>query len=230
MLEFQNAVIGQGTFRLGVDWKVSKGDHLSVIGPSGAGKSTLLAGLAGFADVISGHIVWDGSNMADRPDQRPIAMLFQDHNLFPHLNIAQNVALGIKPSLRLSAREKDQVSEALSDVGLAGFEGRKPAELSGGQQSRAALARVLVQARPIILLDEPFSALGPAMRTEMLDLVKTLASRLGAILMMVTHDPVDARRLGGKAVFVADGVAHAPMSVEALLDNPPAELAAYLGS
>jgi thiamine transport system ATP-binding protein len=156
-------------------------------------------------------------------------MLFQDHNLFPHLTVAQNVALGIKPSLRIDKADQSRIDAALADVGLAGYGGRLPSELSGGQQSRTALARVLVQARPLILLDEPFAALGPALRAEMLRLVRAVAERLGATLLMVTHDVADARRLGGQAVFVHDGVAEAPMPVEDLLADPPDALADYLG-
>jgi thiamine transport system ATP-binding protein len=157
-------------------------------------------------------------------------MLFQDNNLFPHLTVAQNVALGIKPSLRINAEERQRIEKALADVGLEGYAERKPGALSGGQQSRAALARVLVQARPVILLDEPFAALGPALRAEMLGLVREVAARLGATLLMVTHDVGDARRLGGQAVFVEGGVAAAPVPVEDLLADPPPALSAYLGS
>ncbi len=229
MLEFQGVTIRQGGFALTADWSVAPGALISIIGPSGAGKSTLLAGLAGFAQNVEGRIKWSGSDLPPRPDARPVSMLFQDNNLFPHLSIAQNVGLGIRPALRLNTEEIARVSSALARVGLAGLEWRKPAALSGGQQSRAALARVLVQARPIVLLDEPFSALGPAMRVEMLDLVKEVAADLGALVMMVTHDPEEARRLGGRSVLVAEGVAHGPVPVEDLLANPPAALAAYLG-
>lgn len=230
MLEIRGAVFAQEGFRLSADWRLPPGTCASVIGPSGAGKSTLLAGIAGFVPCVAGAVLWDGTPLPDRPDARPIAMLFQDHNLFPHLSVAQNVALGIKPSLRITAAERALIDTALADVGLAGFAARRPGALSGGQQSRAALARVLVQARPLILLDEPFAALGPALRAEMLGLVREVAARLGATLLMVTHDISDARRLGGQAVFVEGGVAAAPVPVEALLADPPTALSAYLGS
>ncbi len=164
MLELRDCVITQGDFTLRADWSLEPGARLAVIGPSGAGKSTLLAGIAGFAPLAGGTICWRGQDMPARPDARPVAMLFQDHNLFPHLSVAQNVGLGLKPSLRLGAREAARVKDALASVGLEGLDTRRPAALSGGQQSRVALARVLVMARPIILLDEPFSALGPGQR------------------------------------------------------------------
>lgn len=229
MLDVKEAVFAQGGFELSASWSLARGTTTSIIGPSGAGKSTLLAGLAGFAETRAGDVLFEGARFAGRPDARPIAMLFQDHNLFPHLTVAQNVALGIKPSLRVTQAEQEQIDKALGDVGLAGFGARKPSELSGGQQSRAALARVLVQARPLILLDEPFAALGPALRAEMLTLVRNVAEALGATLLMVTHDIGDARRLGGQAVFVDGGVAAAPVPIEDLLANPPAALSAYLG-
>ena len=114
-------------------------------------------------------------------------------------------------------------------VGLSGLGTRRPAQLSGGQASRAALARALLRARPILLLDEPFAALGPAQRREMLSLVREVAEATGALVLMVTHDPEDARALQGSTAFVADGVVHPPVETEALLAAPPAALQDYLG-
>ena len=156
-------------------------------------------------------------------------MLFQDGNLFPHLDVAQNVGLGIRPDLKLDAAERARVAEAIARVGLEGLAGRKPAALSGGQQSRAALARVLVQNRPLLLLDEPFAALGPALKVEMLDLVAALVRDAGATLLMVSHDPADARRIADEVILVEAGRAHPPQPTAALLDNPPPALRAYLG-
>ncbi len=229
MLELDRCVIGQGDFSLRADWTLDPGARLSVIGPSGAGKSTLLAGIAGFAPLTQGAVRWQGREMPARPDARPVAMLFQDHNLFPHLTAAQNVGLGIKPSLRLDAEETVRVSDALASVGLEGLDQRRPAELSGGQQSRVALARVLVMARPVILLDEPFSALGPGQRAEMLSLLRSVADRLDAVLIMVTHDPGEAERLGGRVCFVEEGVAAAPVAAAAFFADPPPGMKLYTG-
>jgi thiamine transport system ATP-binding protein len=121
------------------------------------------------------------------------------------------------------------IEKTLMQVGLAGFGGRKPNALSGGQQSRAALARVLVSDRPLVLLDEPFAALGPALKDEMLDLVKTTLATVGKSIVMVTHDPNDAQRVADRVVLVADGSAHPPVNVRAIFDDPPAALKAYLG-
>ncbi|MEM1352959.1 MAG: ATP-binding cassette domain-containing protein, partial [Pseudomonadota bacterium] len=159
MLEFQDVRIVQGTFTLLADFTVPAGRKVAVIGPSGAGKSTLLAALGGFVPLARGRILCGGEDISETPPgARPLSMLFQDSNLFPHLTVRQNVGLGVNARLRLSADEMSQVDEALARVGLAGFEARRPGALSGGQQSRVALARVLVQRNPVLLLDEPFSA------------------------------------------------------------------------
>ena len=165
----------------------------------------------------------------DPPGTRPVSVIFQDANLFPHMDVFDNVALGIRPSGRLSRAERARVADALERVGLAGLRDRKPGGLSGGQRGRAALARMLLRARPLVLLDEPFAALGPALKAEMTGLLTGLADETGAALVMVTHDPEDARALGGQTVLVAGGTAHPPQPTGALLDAPPPELAAYLG-
>ena len=230
MLIFDNVKLQQGTFQLTADIRIPAQTIIGLIGPSGAGKSTLLAGIAGFLEPVAGRITWDKHPLTGlAPGDRPVSMLFQDNNLFPHLTVSQNVGLGLRPDLKLTAAEKLSVSAALQDVGLDGFADRKPNALSGGQQSRVALARVLVAERPLVLLDEPFSALGPALKDEMLDLVKSKLLAAGKTIIMVTHDPADARRIADHAVLVADGITLAPVPPDVLLDNPPPSLAAYLG-
>ena len=230
MLKLDGCVIENGGFALQADFTVEAGASVAIVGPSGAGKSTLLEAIAGFRGLKQGQILWQGQRISDlAPGKRPLAMLFQDGNLFPHLTVEQNVALGLRPSGRLSAEEQSQVKTALNRVALPGFEGRKPAELSGGQQSRVALARVLVQRRDMLLLDEPFAALGPALKAEMLDLVAGLLAETGTTLLMVSHDPEDARRIADQTVLVADERAHPPAATAQLFDNPPPSLRAYLG-
>ena len=231
MLKLENILIQNGSFTLAADLTVKAGTSVAVIGPSGAGKSTLTLGIAGFLPIPEGRITWDGEDITSRaPGDRPVAMLFQEDNLFPHLTLAQNVGLGLSPNLRLSPKNKTRVTAALTRVGLSGMEARKPGELSGGQRSRAALARVLLQDKPLLLLDEPFAALGPALRMEMLDLVAEITRETGATLLMISHAPEDARRITTDAILVAEGRAHPPQATSDLLDNPPQVLRDYLGA
>ena len=230
MLQLDHLCMTQDAFRLTADWSASPGQRIAVIGPSGAGKSTLLSTIAGFFAPSGGAVRWNGKDLAGTPPgARPVTILFQDQNLFPHLTVAQNLGLGLRPDLRLSADDHARIDAALARVGLDDLGSRRPAQLSGGQASRAALARALLRARPILLLDEPFAALGPAMRAEMLALVREVASETGALVLMVTHDPEDARALGGDTAFVADAVAHPPVKTATLLANPPPALQDYLG-
>ena len=231
MLKLETMQVQKGDFHLSGSLQIAAGTRVAVIGPSGAGKSTLLEAIAGFQPLQSGRILWNGDDLAGKPPgKRPVAMLFQDGNLFPHLTVRQNVRLGIDANRRLSAQEDAQVSQALKRVGLGDMADRKPAALSGGQQSRAALARVLVQECALLLLDEPFAALGPALKAEMLDLVADIATECGATLLMVSHDPQDARRIAEQVILVAEAVVSPPAPTAMLLDNPPPALRAYLGS
>ena len=229
MLTFEKVALAHGTFRLSADFAVP-GGVTAVIGPSGSGKSTLLAAIAGFLEPVTGRISWDGEVLTGRPPgQRPVSMLFQDNSLFPHLTIAQNVGLGVRPDLKLSDAQWQTVEKALSQVDLAGLGSRKPGALSGGQQSRGALARVLVSDRPLVLLDEPFAALGPALKTEMLKLVQDILVAAGKSVMIVTHDPSDAQSVADQVVLVVAGQAMAPIPTRDIFENPPEALRAYLG-
>ena len=230
MLKLEDIEIRQTGFALSAAMTLEPRCKYAVIGPSGAGKSTLLNAICGFIPPSSGRILWQGRDITDAPPaDRPMTMLFQDNNLFPHLSVQQNVGLGLRPDLRLQQQDKAQVAQALERVGLQDHANKRPGALSGGQQSRAALARVLVQARPLVLLDEPFAALGPALRNEMLDLVRSLIEETDAALVMVTHAPQDVRRIADQVIFVEEGRDHAPQPAVSLMDNPPPDLRAYLG-
>lgn len=231
MLQLDHLLLTQDDFRLTADWTVDPGERIAIIGPSGAGKSTLLSAIGGYFAPTSGAIRWKGRDLDGvAPGDRPVSILFQDQNLFPHLTLAQNLGLGLRVNLKLTQDETLRVEAALTRVGLAGFGARKPAQLSGGQVGRAALARALLRARPVLLLDEPFAALGPALKAEMLALVAEVATETGATVLMVTHDPRDARGFADRTVLVADGVATAPTTTAGLFADPPAALAAYLGT
>lgn len=230
MLHLDHLTLTQDGFSVTADWSLAAGARLALLGPSGAGKSTLLMGLAGFIAPSAGRVLWQGKDLATlSPAQRPVSILFQDQNLFAHLTLAQNLGLAVHPRLALSAADRARVEAVLKRLGLAGYGPRKPASLSGGQLGRAALGRVLLQARPILLLDEPFAALGPALKADLLGLVSELAAENGTTVVLVTHDPSDARRFADVVGMVHDGVADAPVATQSIFADPPPALRAYLG-
>lgn len=227
MLTLEAVSLTRDGFTLTADLAIEAPGLVAVIGPSGGGKSTFLSVIAGFDLPDRGRVLWQGRDLGpEAPGKRPVAVLFQDNNLFPHLDILSNVALGAGARLKASPETLARAREALSRVGLTGFEERRPGALSGGQQSRAALARVLLTDRPVVLMDEAFSALGPALRAEMLALVRELLP--AALILMVTHDPEDARRWADRTIFVEDGKVHPPVATETLFAAPPEALRRYL--
>lgn len=188
------------------DLKIAAGTLTIVTGPSGSGKSTLLNLIAGFETARSGTIIIDGQDVTHlAPSRRAISMLFQDHNLFNHITVEDNVGLGLKPDLRLAAHEKMNVQSALIRVGLEGKGKRLPAQLSGGEQQRVALARILVQNRKILLLDEPFASLGPSLRAEMTKLLAELQREKHLTILAVTHHPLEWADVAHQFVFVSEG-------------------------
>jgi thiamine transport system ATP-binding protein len=231
MLEMSDVRFRYEDMAMRFDLRVEAGECVAVIGPSGSGKSTLLALIAGFEIPQRGLIRIDGRNVAgEAPARRPVTSLFQEHNLFPHLSVADNVGLGLDPGLALDAAAKASVAAALARVGLAGFEARLPGQLSGGERQRAALARSLVRNKPLLLLDEPFAALGPAQRREMLDLVNALARDRGFTVLFVSHQPDDARHAAQRTLFVESGRILADGPTAALFAQPTGPLADYLGA
>lgn len=188
------------------DLQLYAGEKIAILGPSGAGKSTLLNLIAGFLPLCSGNLWLNGVlHNQTLPAQRPVSMLFQDNNLFAHLSVAENIGLGLHPGLRLNARQQEEVMNVVRQVGLERFMDWLPVELSGGQQQRTALARCLVRQQPVLLLDEPFSALDPALRVEMLRLINTICDTRKLTLLMVSHNLDDALRLTPRTVLILDG-------------------------
>jgi len=214
------------------DLDVNPGEILSVIGPSGSGKTSLLNLVAGFIPASGGSIEICGHEIQHlSPAERPLSMVFQSHNLFPHLDVFTNIALGINPSLKLNDAQQQAIENALSNLGLRGYEKRKPGQLSGGQQQRVAIARALVRQHEVLLLDEAFAALGPALREEMLELVKDLATRQNMSALMVSHLPGDARIASRRTAFIHQGRVIALQETDDLLSHSPhAEIQNYLGT
>jgi thiamine transport system ATP-binding protein len=214
------------------DLAVEAGSITAIMGPSGSGKTTLLNLVAGFETPKSGGVFIDGKDVTHAPPaDRPLSMVFQENNLFAHLDVAANVGLGRSPALRLTAGDRAAISEALARTGLAGKEHRLPRELSGGERQRVALARVLVRDRPVLLLDEPFASLGPALREDMLGLVADLHAERGMTVLFVTHQPEDARRLASAIVFLEDGrVAASGETAKFFGRHGPEAFRRYIGS
>ncbi len=220
--------LGGTTMRF--DFSRQKGSVTAILGPSGSGKSTLLNLVAGFLRPDRGEVRIDGKDVGELPPgDRGVSMVFQDNNLFAHLDIATNIGLGLDPALRLGAQMRDRIATALERVGLAGFEKRLPGTLSGGERQRVALARAFARARPLLLLDEPFDGLGPGLAADMLELMLEIRADVDATVLMVTHDPREAATAADQVLFVDHGAiaADGPMDGFFEREDLPA-LSAYL--
>jgi molybdate transport system ATP-binding protein len=205
-----SVAVARGSLDLQVDLRVAPGEVLAVLGPNGAGKSTLLRVLAGLLPPDGGRVAVGGTVWSDRDvhvpaHRRSLGVVFQDALLFPHLTVGENVAFGLRTrGVRRAARQ--EAAEAwLRRVGLEGLAGRRPAELSGGQAQRAALARALVGDPALLLLDEPLSALDARTRLVVRAELRRHLAAFGGSTVLVTHDPVDAMALADRVVVVEDG-------------------------
>jgi thiamine transport system ATP-binding protein len=231
LLEVADLVLNYTDFHARYTLTVPARALCGLIGPSGGGKTTLLHAIAGFEHPSSGSLRFAGQDLLRlRPAERPLSMLFQDHNLFPHLTAFANVAIGVDPSLRLDQQEREAVFEALARVGLTGLDGRRPAELSGGQRQRVSIARALVRKRPLMLLDEPFGGLDPGLRKEMIALVDELRRSEGLTVLVSIHTPEDLGEAADLMAFVAEGRVLAVAKPDEMLAgalNPA--VARYLG-
>jgi thiamine transport system ATP-binding protein len=230
MIKLENAGFRYEDMVMNFSLEVAKGELVGIIGPSGAGKSTLLSLIAGFDDPVSGRISIAGIDMEGvEPDRRPVSLIFQDHNSFAHLDVWTNVALGVSPDLKLDPQQRERVDDALARVGLLDFRERKSTELSGGERQRIAIARALVRDKPVLLLDEPFTALGPALRRDMLVLIREIQKERKLTVLMVTHQPEDARYAASRIAFVQNGrIAHVLPTKQFFAASAPAEISAYL--
>ena len=186
--------------------EVARGEFVTFLGPSGCGKTTILRMIAGFESPTEGQILLDGNDITNLPpNKRPINTVFQRYALFPHMNIYDNIAFGLKQKKTPKAEIKNRVRRVLKLVDLEGFEGRKISTLSGGQQQRIAIARALVNEPEILLLDEPLGALDLKMRQEMQLELKSMHKRLGITFIYVTHDQEEALTMSDKIVVMNAG-------------------------
>ena len=186
--------------------QVEQGERLAIIGESGAGKSTLLNLIAGFETPASGQILLnDCDHTQTQPADRPVSMLFQDNNLFPHLTVAQNIGLALAPSLSLNATQQQQVREIAEKMGIEPLLSRRADQLSGGQKQRVALARTLLRDKPILLLDEPFSALDPIRRHELQQFILDICVERNLTFLMVTHQLEETKNLFTRVVEIREG-------------------------
>ena len=186
--------------------EVKRGEFVTFLGPSGCGKTTILRMIAGFESPTEGEILLGGNNITDLPpNKRPINTVFQRYALFPHMNIYDNIAFGLKQKKTPKAEIENKVRRVLKLVDLEGFEGRKISTLSGGQQQRIAIARALVNEPEILLLDEPLGALDLKMRQEMQLELKSMHKRLGITFIYVTHDQEEALTMSDKIVVMNAG-------------------------
>jgi molybdate transport system ATP-binding protein len=201
-----------GRFRLDVDITANAGETVAVLGPNGSGKTTLFRCLAGLLPIDDGRVALDGEVLDEPltdtfvvPEQRPVAVVFQDYLLFPHLTALENVAFGLRARGVAKAEARAEADAWLERVGLVDHAGHRPRALSGGQAQRVALARALATKPRLLLLDEPLAALDVGTRAEVRrDLRRHLATFDG-VRLLVTHDPVDAYALADRVVIVEEG-------------------------
>lgn len=208
-LRYAHEVPGGRTYEF--SFEAPAGQVTAVSGPSGSGKSTLLDLIAGFLAPSGGSLTLDGLDLLPlAPEQRPVSILFQTETLFEHLTAGRNVELGL-PRQASAAQVRGQVAQALAEVGLPGIAAQRAATLSGGEKQRVALARTLLRRRPVLLLDEPFSALDDETRGTVRRLVGDLTERHGWITILVSHHADDVDALAARRYALAEGRLRGPL-------------------
>lgn len=220
MIKLNQVIYPYGTKKMIFDFTVRQGEVVTILGPSGAGKSTLLSLIAGFIMPASGDIILNQQNETHTtPNHRPVSMLFQDNNLFTHLTVEQNLAIGLSPSLKLTADQKQQLLTIAERIGLTTYLRSYPTQLSGGQKQRVAIGRCLLQRRPILLLDEPFSSLDPKLKKEMFILLYEIKNEYQLTILMVTHQLEDIDSNNDRCVVIEDGRIRFDGSYQQLKNN-----------
>ncbi|RKS87453.1 thiamine transport system ATP-binding protein [Orbus hercynius] len=228
MIELNQVLYLYDKQRMIFNFSVQQGEVVTILGPSGAGKSTLLSLIAGFLPPLSGQIRLNGEDETDtNPAKRPVSMLFQDNNVFTHLSVQQNLALGLAPSLKLTAAQHEQLSIIAERIGLTSYLSAYPSQLSGGQKQRVAIGRCLLQHRPILLLDEPFSSLDPKLKKEMFELLYEIQAEYRLTILMVTHQLEDIAATNNRCLVIVEGEIAFDGHYQQLLEQK--NISTYLG-
>ncbi|MCL4142355.1 UNVERIFIED_CONTAM: hypothetical protein GTU68_019242 [Idotea baltica] len=211
--------------------ETEKGEIVAVLGPSGSGKSTLLRAVAGLEPLAEGRIVLHGRDLSGiATHRRGLGLMFQDHGLFTHLSVADNIAYGLKTAGTPKPEREARVAELLDLVGLAGFGDRRTGQLSGGEAQRVALARALAPNPGLLMLDEPLGSLDRALREQLTGDLRRLLTELGQTALHVTHDQSEAFAVADRVVVVDDGKPVAIGTPAELWDNPGSRFVAeFLG-
>ena len=230
MLTINNAEINYPGVNFLFNLSLHPGEKVAIIGASGSGKTTLFYSISGLVKLKSGSIEYDNDPINRlQPSERPVSILFQDYNLFPHMTNFENVAIGISSNLDLSQEQRHTVKKAFEVVDLADYINAYPDSLSGGQKQRVALARAFVRKRPILILDEPLTGLDPWLRKLIIDLIDNLHKQQNFTLLLSTHHLQDTANLCDKTAFIYQGhIKYFGKTDEILKANYP-ELNHYLG-
>ena len=229
MIKLDNVVFNYQSMPMVFDLQIQAQEKIAIIGESGAGKSTLLNLIAGFEYADSGETWLNGENHTKTaPFERPVSMLFQENNLFTHLSVEENIALGLKPNLALNAEEKALVEQAARAVNLQDFLTRKPTALSGGQKQRVALARMMASQPEILLLDEPLSALDSFLKWQVEEELQDLLSEIGKTVLFVSHSRDEVYHLCDRICVLEKGHMETIQEKKEFFANPVTQAAARI--
>ena len=223
---------GQVTAVDNTSFDIQRGEVFSLLGPSGCGKTTLLRMVAGFEVPSAGEIMIDGQPMsATPPNHRPVNMVFQNYAIFPHLNVRNNIAFGMRKAGLTRAELDKRIDEALELIKLPGYGSRGADELSGGQRQRVALARALIKQPKVLLLDEPLGALDKKLREQMQIELRQLQQQIGITFLFVTHDQEEALTLSDRIAVMSEGAVMEIASPGQLYESPGSPFVAdFIGS